>query len=379
MIARSLMAFKFAIPHKHTPMTTTLPIGLTQPITAISTAVSALQSFVTPYTSSSPTQVATIEQQLTIITNALATIQATATAATTPPTPTPTPVTPIVPVTPTTPMVTSPSSGLSGLGFTSDDFTSYSSTKALLAQISSNIGGTGNYLTCLYNDGYNGQLVSLDTSVLYNGHQTMKYTFPAGVQTYPGLWVNFQNGKSLTKMWFRSKIRFAPGFTTTGVTPASQPNGANAYKLLGWAWNTYDGSGRLEISNTTQYYLYWDAISKSGTNLGGGTSVNAGSIVNEWTDGNWYDYIIYCDFSQGTTGIARVWMAIDGQTPTLKGTSSGSLAGNVALPGITAAYLGLNFNQTRAANEAISLNYGQWEVVDGVAHSDPYNLLSQVK
>jgi len=354
-------------------MSTAPSNALTPDLTAITNAVTGIQALVAPYAASSPVAAATINQQCTIINNAVSTIETTANAATAP---APTPPVVIPPVTPPNPPAgNTPTSGLSGLGFTSDDFTGYANTKALLAQISSNIGGTGNYQTCLYNDGYNGQLASIDTSVLYNGHQTMKYTFPGGVQTYPGLWVNFLNGKSLTKMWLRCKIRFAPGFTTTGVTPASQPNGSNAYKLLGWAWNTYDGSGRLEIANTNQYYLYWTAYNKSGgAQVGGATDVKVGYINTEWTDGAWYDYIIFVDFSV-PSGPVKVWRAKDGTTPVFDGVCSGGMTGGLPLPGLTTAMLGLNFNQTRAANQGVSLNYGQWEVVDGIAHPDPWNLL----
>jgi hypothetical protein len=229
----------------------------------------------------------------------------------------------------------------------------------------------------LYNDGYNGQLASIDPTVLYNGHQTLKYTQPGGVSTTPALWVHFPNGKVLTKMWFRSKIRFSPGFTTTGTlgNSAADPNGENAYKLLGWGWDTYDASGRVEITNTNQYDFYWNIQSKSnGSLVGGGQHQSPGSITTEWTDGGWYDYIIECDFSQGTNGVSRVWMSKDGQTPVLKATTTGSMTNGSALPNIEWIALGLNFNQQRAANQNQALWYGQWEVIDGVQHPDPYGL-----
>ena len=94
---------------------------------------------------------------------------------------------------------------------------------------------------------------------------------------------------------------------------------------------------------------------------------------SQWSDGGWYDYIIECDFSQGTSGVSRAWIAKDGQTPVLRATSSGSIGGR-ALPGLRYVALGLNFNQTRAAGQDQALWYGQWEVIDGVAHPDPFNL-----
>lgn len=358
-------------------MSTTPANTLNQELTAITSAVTGIQALVAPYAASSPVAASTVNQQCTIINNAVSTIQSTANAATAP-APTP-PIVVVPPVTPPNPPAgNTPTSGLSGLGFTSDDFTSYGTTKALQAQISSNIGGTGNYQTCLYNDGYNGQLVSIDTSVLYNGHQTMKYSFPGGVQTYPGLWVNFQNGKSLTKMWLRAKIRFSPGWSNGGVTLPPDPNAANAYKLLGWAYNAYYSSGRLEITNGNEYVLYWSMQDKkTNATVGSGSYTVGGNITTEWTDGAWYDYILEVDFSK-PAGLARVWIGRDGQTPVLRTTTTGSMTGGLAWPGISSALLGLNFDQTRAANQSQSLNYGQWEVISGTDHPDPFNLLSSV-
>jgi hypothetical protein len=285
------------------------------------------------------------------------------TSSPTPLPPTPTPPTP-VPPTPTPP---SSGTGLSGLGLISDDFTKYSSTAAFLANVTSNIGGTGG-LGSLYGDGANANLAQIDPSVQYNGHAALKYNQPGGVSNTPELWVRLP--QSLSVMWLRAKIRFSPGFTTTGTLG----NSANAYKMLGWAWDTYDGSGRVEIANTSQYQLYWTALAKStGAVVGGGVYGMGGSVNTEWTDGGWYDYIVEVDFSKNP-GVARLWMAKDGQTPVLRATSSSNMQGSAALPKLTNVNWGMNFNQVRAAGQTQALWYGQWEVVDGVAHPDPYKL-----
>ena len=252
----------------------------------------------------------------------------------------------------------------------SDDFSKYASTAAFLANVSTNIGGTGSPSTSLYDDGGNANLAQIDPSVLYNGHSTLKYNQPGGTDASPTFSVDFRTG-SLTKMWFRAKIRFSTGFTTTGTLT----NSANAYKLLGWGWDTEDGSGRLEITNTSQYDFYWNIQSKStGALVGGGQHSSPGSVTTEWTDGGWYDYIVGCDFSQGTSGVCRVWMARDGQTPVLRATTNGTMSNGGALPGINRVSLGLNFNQVRTASQTQALWYGEWEVVDGSQHSDPYGL-----
>ena len=172
-------------------------------------------------------------------------------------------------------------------------------------------------------------------------------------------------------MWFRAKVRFSPGFTTTGTLTSS----ANAYKLLGWGWNMYDGSGRLEISNTNQYQLYWNVQSKSsGAVIGGGVYGIGGNITTEWSDGGWYDYIIEVDYSQGTSGVARIWMAENGGTPVLRATSASTMQGGATLPPINQVMLGMNFNQVRAENQSQSVWFGQWEVIDGSQYANPYGV-----
>jgi uncharacterized protein YjdB len=268
-----------------------------------------------------------------------------------------------------TPAAQSGGSAVSSMSLLSDDYSEYANTAAFQARVSSNIGGTASPGTALYTDGANANLAAIDNTVLYNGHQTLKYNQPGGVANSPELWVGFS--QTLTHLWFRAKIRFSSGFTTAGTLT----NSANAYKLLGWGWNNYYGSGRLEISNTNQYQLYWTALAESNSaTVGGGTTGIAGNITTEWSDGGWYDYIIEVDYSQGPTGTARVWMAKDGQTPVLQTTSSGTMQGGAPLPTLNQIMLGMNFNQTRAAGQTQALWYGQWEVIDGSQHANPYNL-----
>jgi hypothetical protein len=273
-----------------------------------------------------------------------------------------TPVTP--PTTPTTPP-TNPGSGLSGKAFVYDDFRSYSGTSALLANISTVAGGTGGSGS-LYRDGYNAKLAEIDKSVLYNGHQTVKYNQPGGTSASPGLWVSFPSGKRLTKMWFRVKVRFSPGYTTSGVTSGS----AKAYKLLGWAWAGADGRATLEITNTNQYVFDW---SVTGSASGPYTYKSDPKISTEWSDGQWYDYIICYEQTSSTTIRQRWWLAKDGQTPQLKADIKATMRSGT-VPPVNRVMLGLNFNQTRASGQNQALWIGQWEVVDGNEHSNPFGL-----
>jgi hypothetical protein len=252
-----------------------------------------------------------------------------------------------------------------------DDFTAYSGTSALQNNISTVAGGQGSWDGSVYKDGRNGSMAEIDKTVLYNGHQTLKYNQPGGTAATPELWAYLPNNHMLKKMWLRIKVRFSPGFTTYGITPGQ----SNAYKLFGWAWDGADGSARIEFTNTNQYVFTWGVTSSSNTMVGPAVETNDGPHVNsEWTDGKWYDYIIYYEQTSATTVRQRWWLAPDGQTPVLKGDISGSMQkGNVPL--LNRVMFGLNFNSERPASESQAIWYGQWEVVDGSQYSDPFGIL----
>jgi len=263
------------------------------------------------------------------------------------------------------PSVNSAGPGLSGLAVISDDFTGYPTTADLMAKISSLHGGTADWRTAFYSDGY-GSDVSIDPSVKYNDHSTMKYTQPGGSGGSPWLAVAFP--APLAHIWYRVKVRFSPGFTTTGTLV----NSANAYKMLSWGWSGHDGSGRLEISNTNQYELYENV--QSGPSLvGGGNYLQAGNISTEWTDGGWYDYIIEVDHSQ-SVGVIRLWRSKAGQVPAYIGQTQEKMNDGSPMPQLTGISVGLNFNQVRAPNQNQAIWWGEWEVVDGTQHLNPFGV-----
>jgi hypothetical protein len=234
--------------------------------------------------------------------------------------------------------------------------------------VTSNVlGGTGTS-NLLYTDGRNANLASIDESETYNGHHTMKYSQPGGTANSPELWVTMP--KSTSHVWVRAHIRFSPGYTTTGTLT----NSSNAYKLLGWNYPGVDGSGRLEITNTTQYDFYWGMFYKNtSTVAGGGNHTNSGQISSEWTDGAWYTYIIEIDNSK-PTAVTRFYWARGTDKPVLRGTTTGTMVNGSLVPNIDAFNFGMNFNQVRAANQNQALWYGDWEIVDGNAYSNPFGV-----
>lgn len=272
----------------------------------------------------------------------------------------------------TVPVTSTTGSGLSGLQVIGDDWTSYANTTALQNNISTTAGGANNSGTALYKDGHNANQVSIDTTVLYNGHQTAKYTQPGGVPNTPQLWAFLPT--NLNSFWFRGHVRYSAGFTTTGTNTGT----SNAYKLFGWGYDFTQviGEGRLEIANTNGYDFYWTVGSKAnGSTIGGGNHQPAGSITTEWTDQAWYTYIVQC-INNGNGETAKVWMARESATPTLRATSSGTMNDGVSnVPSIYSMEIGINFNQTRAVGQDQALWWGDWEMVDATVHPDPYGLL----
>lgn len=231
-----------------------------------------------------------------------------------------------------------------------------------------NPGGTGPRSGSFYGDGINASLASIDGSVIYNGHATLKLSQPGGVSNTPWLGVGLPS--PLAHIWYRVKIRFSPGYTTVGTLA----NSANAYKMLSWVWNGFNGSGRLELSNTNQYQLYENVQALSnGSLVGGGTDLIAGSISTEWSDGAWYDYIIEVDHSQNV-GVIRLWRGKDGQPPVYQGQALEKMQDGTQMPPLTGVTVGLNFNQTRAPNQNQAVWWGQWEVVDGTLHVNPFGV-----
>lgn len=245
--------------------------------------------------------------------------------------------------------------GLSGYAFLSDAY-SYSSISGLLSNVG--LGATYSYIR-------NPELLQLDNTVTYNGHATLKYNQPGGSDLTPEISVQFPYSMPMLKsFWYRAKIRFQPGWTTTGTLTSA----ANAYKIFGWGWATSDGRGTLEYSNTNEYQLSSDIRTPSSP-FGW---ASAGYTSTEWSDGAWYDLIIHFETTSSTTSRTRMWLSRDGQTPKLRATMNATASG--MMPMVDRISLGMNFNQVRRSTQTQALWYGQWEVVDGTRYANPFGV-----
>ena len=271
-----------------------------------------------------------------------------------------------------TPVTPNNGTGLSGFAIVADSFSEYANTAALMARITANNpGGTGG-ANAFYSDGINASLASIDTAVRYNGHATLKLSQPGGVANTPWLAVAFP---PTAHIWYRATVRWSPGYTTTGTLT----NSANAYKMLSWGWvgSPYDGSGRIEITNTTQYEIYeGQADKKTGATVGGASFIIGPNVTTEWTDGQWYDYVVEVDHS-AAPGILRAWKGKDGGPLTFLGQTTESMHDGSIPPPVSNISVGLNFNQVRAPSQNQAIWWGQWEVVDGTQHPNPFGLTAK--
>ncbi len=244
-----------------------------------------------------------------------------------------------------------------------DVFSRYANTAALQAVL--------NARNFYASDNINPTLASIDTGTKYNGGNSMMYTFPGGQSSSAQLVVPV---RPLSNMWLRVKVRWSPGFTTTGTIVQS----ANAYKFLSWAWQGLNGRGEITITNTNEYQNLIDVFPPEYGQAGSRASIadynGAGRIATEWSDGGWYDYIVHYEILTPTTSRQRFWVARDGQTPVLRATSNVTSYSDVPLPPINRVQLGRNFNQMRLPGQTMYLWYGQWEIFDGTVNNRPFGM-----
>jgi hypothetical protein len=250
---------------------------------------------------------------------------------------------------------------LSDLRLVGDDWSTYSSTAAFMANV-----GAGR----LYNDGANQSMASLDTVVKYNGHPTLRYNQPGGTDKTPELWPSLPNGAKLENVWLHAVIRYSPGWTTAGVVA----NTDNSYKILGLGWSNYYARAGFHLANTTSYQIFTNAVTATSATVMPAVFGMAGRVTSEWQDGGWYDYYLHYEVRSATTTRFRVWRGRAGKTPVLAATVDNAMVQGFSVPLVRSVMLGQNFNQTRAASQSQAIWYGLWEVIDGASHPNPFSL-----
>jgi hypothetical protein len=180
----------------------------------------------------------------------------------------------------------------------------------------------------------------------------------------------------LDRMWFRYRVRYAPGWTTVGPLPSGH---ANAWKQAFWLWDGYQGRGQIEISNTDEYVPGF-GVSSSGSYLryterplpGSGT---LGRVTTEWTDGQWWEFVVYYEKTGATTARQHWWkrrLTNGGAIADNPWSYVGLEASGATTPRVRGITLGANKNKSNPTT--MHLYWGPWEVVDGARHPNPWGM-----
>lgn len=258
---------------------------------------------------------------------------------------------------------------LSGIQIIGDDFSTYADTAAFQAVV-------GSGASKLYNDGPNRTLVVLDNTVQYNGHGTVRYDMPVGSAAPPQLWPTIRNWPLTTSnnpynAWFKGAIRFSPNFTIEGTNSGVAPS----YKVYGalFSSGSISQSTRIEFAFTTAR-LYQNGTPVYFEDVGSDHFMDLPDILDG--TGDWWHIIVNRAVESAPNQLhSRLWFWRLGDpvptSPTAERISP-ERAGQTITP-INYIQLGLNYNKTRPAQ--ISLWWGMWEVVDGLLHPNPFNLV----
>jgi len=239
----------------------------------------------------------------------------------------------------------------------SDDFSTYADSAALRTAVVT--------APKYWSDAVNTSLLTLDTTNTFNGHNTMRYEINAS--GYPQVRGKFT---AIGKCWLRIIIRFEPGFTTDGTgTP-----GSSAYKMFFVQNNGVNQRSGVEYTNGPSLISYLGGEKSTSPTGGGFTSPLNASVTSEWSDGEWYEYILYSEKQTGTPTNARFrWWRKKVSDPSYTLMQSTSfISAATAYPDMDRCLLGENYNRNRATSYYI--NWASWEIVDGDVYSDPWGV-----
>jgi len=182
--------------------------------------------------------------------------------------------------------------------------------------------------------------------------------------------------KPLGNVWVRFRVRFSPGFDLDGAVPA----GANqAYKLFFLTFKGATGRTGIEFANRRQY-IY--------TNLQGGfqrqseesfgTHRWGGHVAGEFTNGEWYEYIVHREITGPNAYVNRFYrrqLTRKGVIVNLPwnfwGIKTVGKPGQVARP---AGGIQLGANKNKSNDKTQYVYWGPWEVVDGSKHPNSFKV-----
>ncbi|HET6232064.1 MAG TPA: hypothetical protein VFE05_18465 [Longimicrobiaceae bacterium] len=208
--------------------------------------------------------------------------------------------------------------------------------------------------------------------------RALRITFPANAGS-PGSSPRMaQKVAPLDDMWLRWKMRFEPGWTTSGPDPAGS---ADSYKLAFFQWEGFDGRGELQFSNGTDYVTGVGVQERGGAYLPylemplPGSAPDFGRVTTEWTDGEWWEYAIHYRKTGERSAVFQYWrrrLTRGGRIDPGGWTYHGMEMRGSPTPRVAKVELGANKNKNNPRD--LHLFWGPWEVVDGSRHPDPFAL-----
>jgi hypothetical protein len=208
--------------------------------------------------------------------------------------------------------------------------------------------------------------------------QVARITFQQSDETGYAPKIDKDLPQPLDRMWFRWRMRYSPGWTTAGPLPSGY---ANSYKVAFWLWETYNGRGAMELSNTTQYIPGWGVqdpasgqfIQYAETKLPG--TQDFGYVTTEWTDNQWYEFVAYYEKTGPTTARQHWWrrrLTNNGVVANNPWIYAGISVSGATTPRVRGITLGANRNKNNPTT--MYIYWGPWEVVDGSRYPNPFGM-----
>lgn len=172
------------------------------------------------------------------------------------------------------------------------------------------------------------------------------------------------------RVWYRWRVKFSPGWTTGGGT----------WTMGQWTWSGYNGASTVGFSGTSHQLGFnvrdaaYRYLSYAETQLSG--SSTWGSVGTEFSDGQWYEYVMLWEKTGSSTGRHHWWVR--------RLTTGGAIVNNpwkyygislsgAATPQVAAVSLGAS-NLSRAPASTQYAYWGPWEVVDGTRYPNPFGM-----
>lgn len=240
-----------------------------------------------------------------------------------------------------------------------DDFSGYANDAAFQAVLTAN--------SVYAADSIRKDLASIDTTVLYNGRQTLKYSQPVGSAT-PQLIRAL--GADLSDVFLRVVMQLPTGFRLDGTPTTSAPS----YKLMGFEFAS--GIGREIFA-----FSYGDLQLEgrlAGTAPGGTPAYPYfGTVLRQWAiwanSAKWFEWVNHYKIISTHHIIWRGWVYEKGQLPSTGNYCTNSLKDhrNTASPA-RRVLLNRNFNLTRSYAQQV--NIAEYDAVNNTTYPDPYAL-----